>query len=261
MDVADKIKFVQSTLEPMAWHTYPHIAGVVAIEDAENGRHVGSGLRFAYEGRRCLVTAAHVIDEAMREGRIAVSAVRGQPPHELGGVPARIDRTLDVAVYFLPDGYPEEGISFWPAERTDPSGDKLSTDYLFVHGFPGVRARFSALLGGLVKQSFPGSLPIGSILTVCRAVRCGGWARAAGRWTNGSRSSACSSDLSPNGARTRSCFWRPWPARCEAGRRHGVWERDTPPVVVLAPAVHRERSLPGQAALEHPAHARIAPGA
>lgn len=155
MDVTEKIRFVQSTIEPMAWHTYPHIAGIVAVEDEATGRHVGSALRLSLAGRRCIITAAHVIEQARREGRFAVSAVRGQPPFELHSAADRLDENLDVAATFLPPDYPDEGIAFWPAERVDTTEEKLSTDVLFVHGFPGVRARFTALLGGLVKQSFP----------------------------------------------------------------------------------------------------------
>lgn len=155
MDVADKIKFIQSTMAPMAWHTHPHIAGVVAVEDADTGRHVGSALRVSVAGRRAIVTAAHVIHEARTSARFAVTAVRGQAPFELRGDPDCIDDDLDVAAYFLSDEYPDDGIAFWPEERVDPTEEKLSTDYLFVHGFPEQRSRFTPLLGGLVKQSFP----------------------------------------------------------------------------------------------------------
>lgn len=154
MDLEEKIKFVQSTIEPMALLTYPHIAGFVAIDD-DAGRHVGSALRCAVAGRNTIITAAHVVREARNGGRFAVTAVRGRPPFELHGEPDRIDHELDVASYVLPSEYPVDGLAFWPEERIDPSEEKLSTDYLFVHGFPGVRSRFSPLLGGLAKQSLP----------------------------------------------------------------------------------------------------------
>lgn len=155
MDVAEKIRFVQSTMAPMAWHTYPYIAGVVAVEDAETGRHVGSALRIEAVGRHAILTAAHVIHEARARGRFAVTAVRGGPPFELQGAPDRVDDNLDVAAYFLPPDYPEDEIAFWPEGRVDPAEEALSTDYLFVHGFPDRRSLSSSLLGGLVKQSFP----------------------------------------------------------------------------------------------------------
>jgi len=155
MDVAKKIEFIQSTMEPMAWHTYPYLAGVLAVRDADTGRHVGSALRLSLAGRRCIVTAAHVVHEASSGGRVAVSAVRGQAPYELRGAPDGVDKTLDVAAYLLPPDYPDEGISFWPSERADTTKEKLRTDYLFVHGFPDSRARFSPLLDGIVESSFP----------------------------------------------------------------------------------------------------------
>lgn len=156
MDVADKVKFVRSTIEPMALHTVPYIAGVAAVDDAgATGQHVGSALRFLLEGRRCLVSAAHVFEQARREGRVAAGAVRGESPFELCGAPDRLDEALDVAAYFLPPEYPHEGLAFWPDTRVDASEATLSTDYLFVHGFPGVRSYFSPALGGLAMRSLP----------------------------------------------------------------------------------------------------------
>ncbi|MGK4000185.1 hypothetical protein [Sorangium sp. So ce1024] len=155
MEIDAKIRFVQSTIEPMAWHTYASIASVIGVEDIETGRHVGSALRFSIAGRRTILTAAHVIHEARRSERFAVSAARGQPPFELHGAPDRVDEERDLAAYFLTDDYPSDGIAFWPEDRVDATDGKLSTDYLFVHGFPERRSRFAPLLGGLVSQSFP----------------------------------------------------------------------------------------------------------
>jgi hypothetical protein len=87
--------------------------------------------------------------------RFAVTATRGGPPYELHGEPDCVDLERDLAAYFLPDDYPEEGIGFWPGERMDVSEEKLSTDFLFVHGFPAVRSGFSVLAGGLMNRSFP----------------------------------------------------------------------------------------------------------
>ncbi|MEP7121660.1 MAG: hypothetical protein ABJE95_12145 [Byssovorax sp.] len=155
MDIADKIEFIQSTIEPMAWHTHPHIAGVVAMQDAQTGWHVGSALRLSLAGRRCFVTAAHVMKAAREHAPFGVTAVRGQIPYTLQGPPDRVDDVMNIASYFLPDNYPDEGLSFWPSERIDTTGEKLSSDYLFVHGFPGALAQFSAPAGSLLKRSLP----------------------------------------------------------------------------------------------------------
>lgn len=143
---------------PSEWcdRNYPHIAGVLAVDGAgDAGRYVGSALRLSFAGRRCIVSAAHVIEQARREGRFAVGAVRGQAPFELHGAPDRLDETLDIAAYFLPHNYPDEGLAFWSDAQADVSETTLSTDYLFMHGFPGVRAYFSPNLGGLMMRSLP----------------------------------------------------------------------------------------------------------
>lgn len=155
MDVAEKIRFVQSTTEPMAWHTLPHVASVIAIEpNGETGRHVGSALRYRVEGRRTLVTAAHVARMALASPRFAVTAVRGEPPFELRSPPDHVDDECDIAVFFLPDDYPSQP-EFWPEDRIDVTDEKIATDYLFVHGFPGERSGFTRLLNGLFNASLP----------------------------------------------------------------------------------------------------------
>jgi hypothetical protein len=156
MDVDDKIRFVLSTVEPMASYTRRHITGVLTVEDeGSTGRHVGSAMRLSLDGRRRLVTAARVIERARRGGRFAIGAGDGQVPFELRGAPDLFDEGLDIAAYFLPPDYPADDVSFWPDERVDTGEERLATDYLFVHGFPGVRAHFSPGLGGLIKSSLP----------------------------------------------------------------------------------------------------------
>lgn len=155
MDVSEKIEFVRSTLGPMAWHTFPHVGSILEAEQLE-GRHVGSAVRILARGRRCIVTAAHVIEQArLRTGRVAVSAVRGSPPFELHGEPDMVNSVADIAAFFVGDDYPTEGIAFWPQERIDSDDSFLSTDYLLVHGFPAAQSRFFALADGVVSRSFP----------------------------------------------------------------------------------------------------------
>jgi hypothetical protein len=58
-------------------------------------------------------------------------------------------------VYFLPEDYPCPDERFWPSAHIDRSLDKLATDYLFLHGFPGTASYPSLLLGGVVNTSLP----------------------------------------------------------------------------------------------------------
>lgn len=59
-------------------------------------------------------------------------------------------------MYFLPGDYPAtHGLEFWPSDRVDRDGAKLSTDYLFLHGFPGSQSYSSQLLQGVVSKSLP----------------------------------------------------------------------------------------------------------
>lgn len=157
MELGDKIRFIQDAMERMAWHTYPYIARVVGIDDEHGGQHVGSALRVRAGKQRGIITAAHVIERARSSyPRFAVSATRGGPPYELRGEPHRIALPYDLAIYLLPDEYPEEeGIAFWSCDRADVSEERLSTDLLFVHGFPAIGSQLSRSGGDVVSRSLP----------------------------------------------------------------------------------------------------------
>lgn len=158
MQLEDKVFFALSTVRPMAEYTLPYLASVIGARTVDQGEHVGSALRCTLDGRRAIVTAWHVIDRAMRYPHIAISAGYGMPPHLVDGeIHYMAEEDADLAVYFLPEEYPSLGerLRFWPQERIDYTRKYLSTDYLFVHGFPCVQSRFSHEASGVVSKSLP----------------------------------------------------------------------------------------------------------
>ena len=159
MELEEKIRFAMGTIQPMAEHTYPFVRGVVGVEDAQNGKLFGSGFTCELDDRRLIVTAKHVIDEILADGRKpAFSAGYGVPPRLADPKDILVDETCDLAFYPVPPGYlhhAANSVSFWPAERIDTSWERLSHDFLIVHGFPGRRAYSSAQLGGIVAKSLP----------------------------------------------------------------------------------------------------------
>ena len=60
----DKVKFILSTIQPMAALHIPIPHEHNWRGDSQTGEHVGSGLRCMFHGRRVVVTALHVIEEA-----------------------------------------------------------------------------------------------------------------------------------------------------------------------------------------------------
>src|SRR5205807_2040916 len=112
-------------------------------------------LRCNLNGRRALLTAVHVLEEAKTEPHgIALSAGYGERPYVVAG-PLHIDPIADLAVYFLPDDYPCADAAFWPSARIDRSPDGLATDYLFLHGFPGESGQSARPREGVVSKSLP----------------------------------------------------------------------------------------------------------
>lgn len=155
MELEAKIAFVLGTLERMAIHTRPYLASVIGVMSPTEGRHVGSACWCLLGGRRCLVTAAHVIDDALKYPSLAVSIGHIMKPQLLQGE-VLLDRDSDVAVYYLPDDLIlGEGKDFWPEDRMDGTEAFLSTDYLFMHGFPGASSRSSTVLSRISNHSLP----------------------------------------------------------------------------------------------------------
>ncbi len=155
LSVQEKEAFVRSALSAMAQHTFGFICSVIGISESTMGRHYGSAFRCKLNGRRAILTALHVLEEAKQEPLgLAISTGYGQPPYVVHG-PVNIDPFADMAVYFAPDDYPCPDAAFWPSARIDHALDKLATDYLFLHGFPGHASYPSKLLGGVVSRSLP----------------------------------------------------------------------------------------------------------
>lgn len=128
LSLPEKEAFIRGALSVMAQHTFGFICSVVGVFDQKTGRHCGSALRCMLNGRRAILAARHVIEEARQAPRgLAISTGYGRPPYPVHG-PVNIDCIADMAVYFLPDDYVCPDGSFWPSKRMQRSRDRLSTD-------------------------------------------------------------------------------------------------------------------------------------
>jgi hypothetical protein len=155
LSLQEKEAFVLGALSAMAQHTFGFVCSVIGVSSPNMGRHFGSALRCVLDGRRAILTALHVIEEAKQEPLgLALSTGYGQPHYVVHGA-VNIDPIADLAVYFLPGDYPCPEENFWPSARIDRLLDRLATDYLFLHGFPGERSHSTPLLGGVVSKSLP----------------------------------------------------------------------------------------------------------
>jgi len=155
LTLQEKETFVRRALSAIVQDTFGMICSVIGVADRKMGRHYGSALKCTLNGRRAVLTALHVIEEAKKERLgLAISTGYGQPPYVVHGA-INVDPFADLAVYFLPSDFPSSDESIWPSTRIDHSLDKLATDYLFIHGFPGEKSYSSHILGGVVSKSLP----------------------------------------------------------------------------------------------------------
>jgi len=155
LSLQEKEPLVRGALPALAQHTFGFICSVIGLSSPKMGQHCGSALRCKLNGQRAILTALHVIEKAKQEPLgLALSTGYGEPPYVVQGA-VNIDPIADLAVYFLPADYPCPEERFWPSARIDHGLEKLATDYLFLHGFPGKRSHSSPLLGGVVSTSLP----------------------------------------------------------------------------------------------------------
>jgi hypothetical protein len=140
--LVDPVDFVRGTVTPMAASTFPYITSIVAILSETDGEHVGSGFRCMLGGRHAVVTAHHVALQAAGAALgAAYAARRGERPTRLPTEPALVDADRDLSVLFVdPSEAPD--VAWWAQENIDTNIEARTHDYLFVHGFPGARARF-----------------------------------------------------------------------------------------------------------------------
>ena len=141
----------------MAEYTFPYLTSVIGVRDEVSGEHIGSGLRCVLDGRRAIITAMHVVETGKQyPGGFAVSTGYASRPYRVHGQ-VQCNQTGDLALYYLPDDFPfsNPDIAFWPQEMIEPSSDRLSTDYLFVHGFPAARSQFFQIVQGDASKSRP----------------------------------------------------------------------------------------------------------
>ena len=152
-----KEQFILSTIRPMAEYTFPFITSVVGINEVTQGGapRVGVACDRQRPARRHL--RRHVIEQAATYPlKFALSAGYGAAPYVVSGK-IELDPVGDLAVYYLLDDFPFDapGVAFWPEDRIQRSTERLASDFLFTHGFPGARARFSPLAQGLMNRSLP----------------------------------------------------------------------------------------------------------
>jgi hypothetical protein len=159
MDPEAKLEFVLATIGPMARYTFPYLAQIFGGKTRDHGDALGSGLYCQLEGHRAIVTASHVLRDGLRQFEYLAVSVRGadnRPVMLHGGI--HQDHAADLAIIDVPDDFPSSvELQFWLEERIDIEGDRLSTDFLFVHGFPGVRSRSIPLAidSRVVSRSLP----------------------------------------------------------------------------------------------------------
>src|SRR6266446_130415 len=84
--LVEKEAFFRRAVSEMGEPTFRFICSVIGSPDGEIGRHLGSALRCKLNGRRAILTALHVMEEAEKNSLgLALSTGYGEPPYMVLG--------------------------------------------------------------------------------------------------------------------------------------------------------------------------------
>lgn len=187
----EKAILLQEAADRMREYTFPFLTPIVAASSSQVGDHIGTGFFCELGGRKTLVTASHVISNALKiddtepfqgtttedvERVIAISIGGGQgdrhPMVALLGSRVRAphikkptsnplnwlkdaDRDLDISVDFLPESIPGlRDQPFWPEYRISREDEPHPRDCLFLHGYPALRSVNRTLYYGSDHMNF-----------------------------------------------------------------------------------------------------------
>jgi hypothetical protein len=157
MQLEEKIRFAMTSLEKMTSYTLPFICQILGTNDGQSSELIGSGIRCRSGDRQFIVSAWHVAPGRRTAfGHLAASV--GNAAHPLSLSDLCHDQEADLSISLVSDSAADQSVvDFWPDDRIDRSLDRLSTDYLFVHGFPHVRSRSHILPvdSRIVSRSLP----------------------------------------------------------------------------------------------------------
>lgn len=147
----------------MKAYTASFLAPVYGAVDEQSGDLVGTGT-FVRTGKGVfLLTAAHVAKKVETEYIAAGHSVG--PAGRLVQFSSKFTRDdgLDVAVVHIDESTLNQG-QRRAVNLADAAGcsTSIDNDLLFIHGFPGEKSRFFAMLGGVLSTTLPYSTCIGT---------------------------------------------------------------------------------------------------
>jgi hypothetical protein len=151
-----RIEIANGVAEQMAPISAPHITAVASVISDTEGEFVGSGSFMVFAGQTFLVTAKHVVRKAKAGGDGRVAFANGDERlYQLITNPFFDDEGLDVALAPITLQRPPASTRIaCPSSRIALHSGDLE-DLLFVHGFPGSRSRFTAIIPGILSVTLP----------------------------------------------------------------------------------------------------------
>ncbi|MBX9791315.1 MAG: hypothetical protein K2Y37_20540 [Pirellulales bacterium] len=148
---------IQEAGEYMRHYTRPFITPIArsTADDDSLGESLGSGTFLRLRGKPYLLTNEHVAC-FMGHSRLSFFQAGGQHAAAIVNPFQALAYPVDAALSRLEDDI------FAAAGKQSVSTDSIDTmfgpaegEVFFIHGFPGVQARWSALFGGIMARTFP----------------------------------------------------------------------------------------------------------
>lgn len=152
----EKSKLMMECIDAMKKFTAPTITALYDVIDSKTGTLAGSGTFITLRDRPYILTAGHVVFEALSHKGLAHST-------KYGGLPRFIDDPMKLCGPPFDLGIVRLGATaFADSQHTAASSHYLAhdsagvdSDLLFIHGYPGKKSYPSVLLNGVFAESYP----------------------------------------------------------------------------------------------------------
>ncbi len=148
---------IQEAGEYMRHYTHPFISPIAISTNAEDteGEVFGSATFLRLLDKPYILTNEHVAKGSL-EARLSFFQAGNRPAAAIVHPFQCVDKPIDAAVARIDeDLFATTGRQALPVGLIDERFRPEDGEILFIHGYPGIRSRWSALAGGILANTFP----------------------------------------------------------------------------------------------------------
>jgi len=151
---------VRQVSDVMTWHTADYITPICVVLSHECGELLGTGTFLRLNGTPYILTNEHVARVRLTHSLSHFGGDEQRSVYRIVHPFFCITDPTDAAITRLDEQVAKRiARDVFPSVRFEPSYAPAHGEILFIHGYPGVNSRFSALAAGVLTRTLPFATP------------------------------------------------------------------------------------------------------